>query len=261
MKTLNYVLLFIILLTHMSYAESYTPPYLQSGINELNCGYDEWNIERFMRAEELFEKASNKARDNYLPYYWKGVAQFHIILFYLGDRTPGIEKDKVKKVIENAIADLEKAIALNPNDSESYALLGTITGMKIGGKPISALWLGSKVMRCKKQALSLNPENPRVHYLTGASYFHAPGILGGVEKSLEHFLRAEALFEQEAIAGKDSLKPQWGYSACLAFIAQVYVKVGNKKEAEHYYKKALRINPHDKLAQKGLAQLKNLDTT
>jgi Tfp pilus assembly protein PilF len=38
----------------------------------------------------------------------------------------------------------------------------------------------------------------------------------------------------------------------------VYVKAGDIKQAEAYYTKALRVNPNDKLAQKGLADLQEM---
>jgi tetratricopeptide (TPR) repeat protein len=259
MKTaFSIILLFIIFSANVIYAQGSVLSSLQGGIDELNRGYDEWNIERFHRAEEIFEGASKRAPDNYLPYYWKGVAQFHMILFYYGDGKQPKDEGKREESIEAALATLEQAIALNADDSESYALLGVITGMKIAEKPVSAVWLGSKVMKYKKKALESDPENPRVHYLTGTSYYYAPGFLGGREKSLEHFLKAEELYEREMGAGKDPVQPQWGYSACLAFTAKVYAKAGEGERAEVYYTKALRVNPNDKLAQKGLAELKEM---
>ena len=257
MKRVTYLaIVFIVFAAGFVYAQGDVSSSLQRGIDELNRGYDEWNGERFHRAAEIFEGAITRAPDNYLPYYWKGVAQFHMILFYYGDGEQPKDEEKVKESLEAALATLEEAVALNENDSESYALLGVITGMKIAEQPLSAIWLGSKVMKYKKRALESDPENPRVQYLTGTSYYHAPGILGGKEKSLEHFLKAEALYERERDAEKDPLQPQWGYSTCLAFTAEVYVQAGEEERAEAYYTKALRVNPNDKLAQKGLADLK-----
>jgi tetratricopeptide (TPR) repeat protein len=259
MKTaFSIISLCIVLVITVGYAQDGVLSSLQEGIDELNRGYDEWNGERFDRAAEIFEGVIEREPDNYLPYYWKGVAQFHMILFYYGDGEQPKDEEKVKASIEAALATLEQAVALNPDDSESYALLGVITGMKIAERPISAIWLGSKVMKYKKQALASDPENPRVHYLTGTSYYHAPGILGGREKSLEHFLKAEELYEKEILAKKDPLQPQWGYSTCLAFTAKVYVKEGDVERGEEYFTKALRVNPKDKLAQKGLDELKEM---
>jgi tetratricopeptide (TPR) repeat protein len=257
-RALYIIFLCIVFAIHVGHAQDDLLSTLQGGIDEFNRGYDEWNVERFHRAAEIFEGEITREPANYLPYYWKGVAQFHMILFYYGDGEQPKDEEKVKASIAAALATLEQAVALNANDSESYALLGVITGMKIAERPVSAVWLGSKVMKYKKQALASDPENPRVHYLTGTSYYHAPGILGGREKSLEHFLKAEELYEREISAGKDPLQPQWGYSTCLAFTAKVYVKAEEIKRAEAYYAKALRVNPNDKLAQKGLADLQEM---
>lgn len=38
----------------------------------------------------------------------------------------------------------------------------------------------------------------------------------------------------------------------------MYVKAGDLERAEDYFNKALRVNPKDKLAQKGLAELKEM---
>jgi hypothetical protein len=257
-RTLYIVFLFIILVITVGHAQEGVLSALHGGIEELNRGYDEWNGERFERAAEIFEGAIAQEPANYLPYYWKGVAQFHMILFYYGDGEQPKDEEKVKASINAALATLEQAVALNLDDSESYALLGVITGMKIAENPISAVWLGSKVMKYQKQALASDPENPRVHYLTGTSYYHAPGILGGREKSLEHFLKAEKLYEKEIRAKKDPLQPQWGYSTCLAFTAKVYVKAGDVERGEGYFRKALQANPKDKLAQKGLEELEGM---
>jgi tetratricopeptide (TPR) repeat protein len=56
-------------------------------------------------------------------------------------------------------------------------------------------------------------------------------------------------------AEKNELQPQLGYSTCLAFTAKVYEKMGDREEAEQYYRKALRVNPKDQLAREGLNQL------
>jgi tetratricopeptide (TPR) repeat protein len=257
-KALYLIFLFIILVITMGYAQEDIVSSLRRGIEEFKRGYDEWNGERFDRAAEMFEGVIAQEPDNYLPYYWKGVAQFHMILFYYGDGDQPKDEEKVKASIDAALVTLEQAVALNPDDSESYALLGVITGMKIAERPVSAVWLGSKVMKYKKQALASDPTNPRVHYLTGTSYYHAPGILGGREKSLEHFLKAEELYKREIRAKKDPLQPQWGYSTCLAFTAKVYIKEDDVERGEEYFRKALRVNPKDKLAQKGLDELKEL---
>jgi Tfp pilus assembly protein PilF len=38
----------------------------------------------------------------------------------------------------------------------------------------------------------------------------------------------------------------------------VYGKAGDRERAEDYFRRALRVNPKDKLAQKGLDELKEM---
>ena len=64
-------------------------------------------------------------------------------------------------------------------------------------KPVSVFTQGPKVGKDRKKALALDANNPRVHYLTGVSFWFAPEILGGSDKALEHLKIAEALFEKE----------------------------------------------------------------
>lgn len=229
---------------------------LIQGIELLQKGYDEWNLYYFERAVEIFENVIEEKKDSYLPYYWKGVAQFHIATYYLYAREKDKADDIGKENINDAIETFEKALDLNKDEPESYALLATVIGMKIETSPFSAIWLGPKVMKYKDKAVELAPENPRVHYLTGVSYYHAPKMMGGGEKSLEHLLKAETLFEQEKQSPVISKTlPRWGYSACLVFIARVYRGQGTLDLAEKYYRKALAVNPNDILAREGIDEL------
>jgi hypothetical protein len=59
------------------------------------------------------------------------------------------------------------------------------------------------------KAEKLNPDNPRVYYLSALSFFYTPEDFGGgtaVAKPL--FEKAEKLFNEES--GKDKLLPSWG---------------------------------------------------
>jgi hypothetical protein len=85
-STIKYIILFILFTPSFLYSQTATTSYLRSGIQELHNGYNEWNVESFVHAKTLFDEAINREPDNYLPYYWKGVAQFHMVLFYLGER-------------------------------------------------------------------------------------------------------------------------------------------------------------------------------
>lgn len=228
---------------------------LETGIERFNVGYGAWDRARFAEAAEIFRQACTEQPDSYEAHYWLGAARFHIVLHRQGDQEDPADPAESRRLISEAAAPLKRAVKLNGRDSEGHALLGTLVGIQIAGNPKSSLWLGPKTTYHKRHALRNDPRNPRAHYLIGTSYFHAPGILGGREKGLEFFLKAEKLFEEEAKEARQPTQPTWGYSSCLTFIGRTYQDMGRSKEAEAYFRKALSVNPQDKLAQKGLEAL------
>jgi len=111
------------------------------------------------------------------------------------------------------------------------------------------------VLRHQRLALQKGPDNPRVQYLIGSGYYHAPGFLGDRKQALVHFLNAESLFAKEAAGGGDPLQPRWGRSTCLTFTGKLYQEAGERDKAMACYRKALEANPRDKLAQQYSAGL------
>jgi len=228
---------------------------LKTGVNKFNAGYLAWDRSKFERAAEIFEQACTEQPDSYEAHYWLGTARFHLLLHRMGENGELAELQEGQRLIRDAAVPLKRAVKLNRLDSESHALLGTLAGMQITCNPKSALWLGPRVAYHRRHALRNDPKNPRAHYLIGTSYFHAPGILGGREKGLEFFLKAEKLFKDESENDRQLIQPSWGYSSCLTFIGRTYEAAGLRIEAAAYFRKALSVNPQDKMAQKGLKAL------
>ena len=228
---------------------------LETGIEQFNAGLGAWDRAQLAEAAESFQQACNKHPDSYEAHYWLGAARFHIVLHRLGDKGDPANRAETRRLIGEAAAPLKRAVKLNGRDSESHALLGTLIGLQIAGNPKSALWLGPKTTYHKRHALRNDPENPRAYYLIGTSYLNAPGILGGRETGLEFLLKAENLFMEESKKPPQPMRPTWGYSSCLTFIGRTYQEMGRTKQAETYFRKALSVNPQDKLAQKGLNAL------
>jgi len=230
--------------------------YLAEGIMTFRDAYNDWDAGKFKEAQKLIERSIEEGLDTYIPYYWIGVINFHLVNLYLFGNKEDLDKRKSKFHIDSALQSLEAALKLNDRNPESLALKGTLYGIKIYQKPYLSPFLGPKVFPLIEKGLEIEPENPRIHYLIGMSYFFTPGFLGGgVKKSLAHLLQADTLFEKEAGSKDLRLEPSWGHSSCLGFIGKAYVKLENGEEAERYFKKALTINPQDKLAKSGLDEL------
>jgi tetratricopeptide (TPR) repeat protein len=178
-----------------------------------------------------------------------------MLLHRLGDKKNPAGSAETKRLIKDAMTPLERAVERDEADAETYALLSVLTGIEIARKPVFAPMLGPRFLRHKKAAIDKGPENPRVHYLLGTSYYHGPDMLGGKEKALEAFLKAETLFAKQLQDPGGSTQPLWGRSSCLTFIGKTYAHMGQVARAKEYYDKALSINPNDKLALECADQL------
>ena len=249
-----------ILLSVKSFASADDPVDLMArGIDSFNSAYNHWDEKEFLSSLDMFKRASRSGQNDGLAEYWSGAVYFFLTQHSLftdekpADKRQGIEN--IKKGIEV----LTRSIELAPDFSEGYALRGVLRGMLIKMKPSSVFSQGRKVGKDRKKALALNMSNPRVHYLTGISFWYAPEILGGREKALEHLLEAEKLFEMERQKVKEKLLPCWGQSTCLAFIGDIYLEQKKINKAREYYNKALEINPEDPLAKRGLKKLGSLN--
>ena len=229
---------------------------LADGIMTFKSAYNAWNAKKFEEAEKKIEISIKKGLVNHLPHYWKGIINFHLVNYYLWGTKEITDKRKGNFHIDRAIDSLETALKLNNRDPESLTLKGTLYGIKIYQKPYLAPFLGPKVFKLINKGLEIAPKNPRVHYLIGVSYFFTPKYLGGgVKKGLKYLLEADNFFEKEAGIKPMPFEPRWGHSTCLGFIGKAYIKLKNIEEAESYFKKALTINPKDKLAKSGLDEL------
>ena len=229
---------------------------LADGIILFRNAYITWNVEQFKEAEKQIEMSIAQGIKNHLPHYWKGVINFHLVNLHLWGTKEVADKRKGTIYINRAIESLKKALQHNDRDPESLALTGTLYGIKIYQKPYLALFLGPKAFKMIEAGLDIEPENPRIHYLIGMRYLFTPKYLGGgVKKGLSYLLNAHTFFEKEADMKSGPCEPRWGYSTCLNFIGKTYMKLNNSKEAEHYFKKVLTINPKDKLAKSGLDEL------
>jgi tetratricopeptide (TPR) repeat protein len=86
--------------------------------------------------------------------------------------------------------------------------------------------------------------------------YYGPSILGGKSEGLKLLLAAEKLFEAESGKPTGPVEPRWGWSTCLVYVGKTYDALGKPTEAEEYFRKALKLNPQDKLAQSELEKRK-----
>ena len=226
------------------------------GVKEFTAAYQEWDAAGFGKAAKLFDQACRQAPELGTNAYWQGVAEFHRLLYLLGTPEPQTNRSEAAKTLNTTIAALTRAVTLNERDAESHALLGTVCGMSIAMSPPRALWLGPRVSKHQRKALQYGPANPRVQYLLGMSHYHAGAFGGGKKEALACLLKAEKLYAEEARNPAGPLEPRWGRGSCLAFIGKTYDALGQPANAEKYFRRALELNPQDRLARGELEKRK-----
>jgi tetratricopeptide (TPR) repeat protein len=248
--------IWLLLATALAWADAKSEQLTLTGIREFTAAYQAWDKAGFAKSSALFEQACRQAPESGTSCYWKGVAEFHLLLQLLGSPQASTNRAEVTKAINTTIEALTRAVKLDDRDAESHALLGTVCGMSIAMSPARALWLGPRVSKHQKKALLHGPQNPRVQYLIGMSHYHAGAFGGGKKAALECLLTAEKLYAAEAEKTADPLEPRWGRSSCLAFIGKTCDALGKPADAEKYYRKALALNPQDQLAREELEKRK-----
>jgi tetratricopeptide (TPR) repeat protein len=223
-----------------------------AGVAEFNAAYSAWDGARFAAAAELFRQASTNAPTNVTNFYWLGVAHFHRMLQLQNAPANRTNEAAPKAALDAAVDTLTLAVKLDERHAESHALLGTLYGMKINGSLLRGVRFGPRVAKHQELALKHGASNPRVQYLLGMCQFHTANKPAEWQAARQTLLKAETLFEAEAKTTVAPLDPRWGYDSCLTFLGRSYERLGQRKEAVDYFRKALALHPADHLAKEGL---------
>lgn len=249
-RALAITLLASILTAH---AHTASDALVRSGIEDFTGAYHEWDADGFAKAAIDFRKATNADPRSALAFYWLGTARFHRMLHLRNEHPP--KTDAADAAGEDAIAALETALTLSPDDAECHALLGTLYGMKIQGSLLRAIRYGPHVQNHQKHALNNGGKNPRVRYLLGTGLFHTAKDACDYREAVDALLTAEKLFIAESGKAPEPFAPRWGLSSCRTFIGRTLVKLGEKERAADYLRKALAEHPNDHIARAELAKI------
>lgn len=227
-----------------------------AGISEFTNAYRAWDGMRFNAAVKLFQEACTDPSATATNFYWLGAGEFHRMLQLLGLPASAANKTATSSALDAAAAALTRAVQLDANHAESHALLSTIYGMKISDNWLRAVWLGPRVQKELKLAMATGANDARVQYLLGTGQFYRASRDASRREALATLLTAEKLFDAEAKTPAAPLEPRWGHDSCLTFIGSCYEKLGQRADAENYFRKALAIHPENGLAQAGLARVR-----
>jgi tetratricopeptide (TPR) repeat protein len=201
----------------------------------------------FVAACTILQQVVAAEPDNHLARYYLTYAQQWAVIYGMTRKDPALIAEHLDKGIEQG----EKLLKVRPDWAEPRVVLSTLYGLKITINKLSAISYGLKVENLISDAQKLSPENPRVLYVLGNSYFHKPGLFGGsAKKACDIWARGAALYEREqkdraikGIVASQVLEPDWGQMETYAWLGQCYDYLGDLKNAHAIYKRALLVNP------------------
>jgi tetratricopeptide (TPR) repeat protein len=159
------------------------------------------------------------------PHQWLACYYEALCFIHAGHAMPDAKtKDTL---LDTAQVILNKAFALNPDESELYVLQAFIYQTKIEVNPeLRGMTYSRKAETNLKKALELNAVNPRAHMLMAYNTFYTPVLFGGgAEKALPGFQKASRLYLE--FKPELPFSPQWGEQENQEMIA-AYEKAKNK---------------------------------
>ena len=157
----------------------------------------------FMDLASNFEQITDKVTDEWLPYYY-------ISYCYLNTVFPATDSENIDKTLDKAEAMLKKARELSPENSEIEVLQGWIYQGRIQVDPMGrGANYSQKASASFGKAQNIDPDNPRIYFLTGQNVLYTPEMYGGgKEAACPYFLKAKEKYE--TFKPESSISPDWG---------------------------------------------------
>jgi hypothetical protein len=177
--------------------------YLEAMQKSIQSVYSAKSVAELQGTINGLERIAAAEKVKWEPYYYTSFAYIMMSNF---------EQESAKKdlYLDQANASIEKAAAIDANESEIVALVGFIHMMRVAIDPAArGAQYSSMAMQAFGRALTLNPENPRALALTAqmqhgtAKFFASPltEACGTLNTALQKF---------ESYRSDNPLAPQWG---------------------------------------------------
>ena len=165
-----------------------------------------------------FERIGDAEKTQWLPYYYAALAQVNSA--YMSGME-NLSPAKVDPIADKAEALLNKAEALEKDNSEVFVVKKMIASLRLMGDPMNR-WqtYGPQATEALQKAKMLNPENPRTFLLEGQDKFFTPEQFGGSKEEAKKLFE-EALKKYDAFKPATALHPAWGKNVAQYFLGQI----------------------------------------
>ena len=234
----NFLMLIYIIICSSSLVQSQnTDSLMKSGRELLETGSTYFDQVSLIQAEEKFQEILDIDGSSYLAQYLLAYTDYRLAVYYLEDK----DIEHFNNYISICEDELYSLLDSNDTDVEALSLLSSAYGEQIRQKPETAEALAPKALELMKEADKIDPENPRVQFLTGKLLLTLPKKFGGDKnKSLIHLQKAIKLFE-EGNEADDEIG--WGYIFALTWLGINYSEINDYQSAIDTYNKALEVDP------------------
>jgi tetratricopeptide (TPR) repeat protein len=222
-------------------ANSQTPSHdasFQTALQQLDQGASTLDAATLTRARDKFQQLSAGKSPDARAVFELARADYYLASYY---ELIAKNRSAFSQEVDAAIRNAERAVKLEPGDSNAHALLGDLYGRKIGlGGIFTGMKYGPKGEDEMNQAVKLDPRNPYAYACLGRRYLFTPRIFGGdLQKAVENFKKAVALDPK--------------YSEGFVWLGIAYRVQGNRVLAGQNFREALKLDPQNAQARLQIA--------
>jgi len=202
MKKLGSIIAFCLLVMTMQAQEANTK--FVKAMEKALSGMDSLQTaEQWLIASNNFERIALKEPKEWLPAYYAALGQ--TMAFNMTK-----DNSMYELMAKRAEEFINKADALNPDNSEIYLLKSMISGLFVRINPmVNGQKYGPVAADQLEKAMKLDPENPRVYMQKGMTLFFTPEQWGG-DKEAGVELMETAAAKYAVFKPASSIAPAWG---------------------------------------------------
>lgn len=167
----------------------------------------------FTTTANYFERIAQAEAKEWTPFYYAAYSNLVAGLI-------SADKATKDKYLDKALAEVEQADGLSPNNSEIYALKGYVQYIKLSIDPQGRLAMMSASAASLAKAKALNPENPRIYLISGQNTFYTPEAFGGGKAKAKAILETAAA-KFAIFKPASPIEPNWGADQVKDLLAQI----------------------------------------
>jgi hypothetical protein len=171
------------------------------------------NPQNLLTLANNFERIAIAEKNQWLPYYYAALCQVNYT--YMEK-----DKSKVDAICDKATALIEKAEALQPNNSEISCIKSMIASSHMMVNPMQRYQeYGPEAASYLDAAMQQDPTNPRPEYLKGQGLKYTPEQFGGGCVTAKPVLQS-SLDKYNKFVPASEIHPNWGKARVEQLISE-----------------------------------------